>query len=555
MGERRLTVASCLSLPAFADVQATIFAGYENLDREVRWVHSGEIPDLGDYLLGGEMLLTAGLGMGTTAATQRDFVRRVAEAGASVLIVELSGRAFTTMPVPAVTEAERWDLPLIGLSGEVPFVEVSSQIHDLLTKIETERIKTEEKISESFMELLLADADPVTLCRQLTEMTECTTVLEDVTHHIVAYSDGIQPAHEIIADWSRHSRGPHTKASRTLREGEGEPPRAGYDWCLREQIAIRGNSWGWLHLLGTDREAAALDHFTIRRAASAVAISLLSERVRGARLSQRQNALLTRLMLGDISGADFVVNARTLGRDLANRTLIVLATVRHDGFGERALTQLLADAGIGPTVVGGIGDQLVAVAGVDSSDETFESLSSQFNMRKVRAGYTRVSEDARLRRAIEESRLALDAALSAPSDTYLVDFDTLGVLKLLLATATGPELGHYVEGELGALLSHDSTSKNPLLPTLTMYLQQDANKSRTAQSLHVQRRTLYYRLEKIERILQCSLHESDTRLRLRIALRGLELLQRREPQRPRPVTGEAPAGNSTLSRGTTGQHL
>lgn len=63
---------------------------------------------------------------------------------------------------------------------------------------------------------------------------------------------------------------------------------------------------------------------TLERAAATVAISLLSERESGARASQRQTALLNRLLLGDISGERFVTLGQALGQDLRGRDLIVV---------------------------------------------------------------------------------------------------------------------------------------------------------------------------------------------------------------------------------------
>src|SRR6478752_4674460 len=55
-----LSVEAALQLEVFTRTAVQIFAGQENLSRSVRWVHPVEIPDIGQFLTGGEMLLTAG---------------------------------------------------------------------------------------------------------------------------------------------------------------------------------------------------------------------------------------------------------------------------------------------------------------------------------------------------------------------------------------------------------------------------------------------------------------------------------------------------------------
>ena len=62
-----MSIESALQLEVFSRVAVTVHAGQRNLDRSVRWVHPTEIPDIAQFLSGGEMLLTAGLGIGDTA--------------------------------------------------------------------------------------------------------------------------------------------------------------------------------------------------------------------------------------------------------------------------------------------------------------------------------------------------------------------------------------------------------------------------------------------------------------------------------------------------------
>ena len=119
-----MTVAAALGLEVFSRVKYTVYAGEANLDRPIRWVHPTEIPDIAGFLTGGEMLLTAGLGIGVTAECQRQYVAEIADAHAAVLIIELSGRAFDTMPPALIESARERNFPLVGLSGELPFVEI-----------------------------------------------------------------------------------------------------------------------------------------------------------------------------------------------------------------------------------------------------------------------------------------------------------------------------------------------------------------------------------------------------------------------------------------------
>ncbi len=87
----RITVAQALALPPVQRGLPLVVAGERNLDRPIRWVHAGEVSYIASVLLGGELLLTTGMGIGRRAADQRRFVHELDEAGAAALFVELGG--------------------------------------------------------------------------------------------------------------------------------------------------------------------------------------------------------------------------------------------------------------------------------------------------------------------------------------------------------------------------------------------------------------------------------------------------------------------------------
>lgn len=530
-----LTVRRALDLEVFRRTEVTVHAGASLLDRAVRWVHTGEIPDIHRFLTGGEMLLTAGLGMGSTEREQRAYIRRVAGAQAAVLVVEIAGRAFSAMPPAVIDEAEAQGLPLVGLRDEIPFVEASAQVHEMLVELRVRDLVAEEAAGQAFMNLLLADEDYHALTAELARRTGHPVVLEDVTHQMLAYSGGTSESDAVAAEWDVHSRAMHerhgaprdpARVAPTARPGSFSTVAA----CARRPVVLRGESWGWLHLLHGSASPSVGDLSSLDRAAAAVAITLLSERESGARSAKRQGALLNRLMLGDVSGEDFVARALSVGRDLRKRHLVVVVagTETHEGdFTDLDLEVILRQAAL-PAVVGDIGEFSLAVVGL-SRQHSDRDVASMLADRGVWGGLSRSVLPAALPGAVRQARNAA-AAAAIDKDRSMLRFDDLGVLRLLVSLAEGPELARYVEDELGEVLTHDATSANPLLPTLREFLACGGNKSRAAEALFVQRRTLYYRLDRLGALLGMSLDDLEVQQRLQLAVRGHEMLRRSFPR-------------------------
>ncbi len=149
-----ITVQRALELPGLRSGLPEILAGADRLQRTVRWVHAGEVPNIASLLKGGELLLTTGYGLGTRPAEQRAFVRTLAERGIAALVVELGPR-FTRLPATLVETARTTGLPLVQLHREVPFVAVTEEIHTEIVNGHYALLQQAEEVHRRCTEALL----------------------------------------------------------------------------------------------------------------------------------------------------------------------------------------------------------------------------------------------------------------------------------------------------------------------------------------------------------------------------------------------------------------
>jgi purine catabolism regulator len=103
-------------------------------------------------------------------------------------------------------------------------------------------------------------------------------------------------------------------------------------------------------------------------------------------------------------------------------------------------------------------------------------------------------------------------------------YDDLVLYRLLSPLGVGPTLANFVESELKQLIEHDDRHNGELVPTLDAYLRSNGNKNLTARALQLQRRSVYYRLDRIEQLISGSLDDPEVRVRLYVALRAREIL-------------------------------
>lgn len=503
------TLRSVLGLEIFQRAEAFVAAGASELDRPVRWVHAAEISDIAKFLSGGELLLTAGQGIGQTEAEQRAYVASIAEVGVAALAVELSGRAFAAFPDAVVDEAEERGVALIGLRHEVPFVEASAQVLEQLTENTMREFARTVDVNRELTERLVAGADHISLVRCISENVRRPIVLESFDHEMQAYYGDGEAAAALLNDWSAHAR--------SLSAHSPSPGSA--DQCLRRPVVVQGATWGWLHMPWDDT-CTHIDQVVVEQGTSAIAISLLNERVSGARSRHQQGILINRLMLGDVNGKGFVDRALRLGRDLRRARLVIaiMGTTDNDVTDlEREISADLRGTHLA-SVTADIGDAVLTVVAL-RSEKSLDAVARALRADNRVLGISKVVAVEDLPAAIQQARAAFLARQPCQF------FDKLGILRLLVPLSNGSELAAFVEDELGPLMHHDSTHESQLFPTLSVFLELDGNKTTAAKKLYIQRRTLYYRLEKIGQILGLDLEDVENRLRLQVAIRASELLR------------------------------
>lgn len=525
-----MQINDLLQMDLLKNAGVEVLAGDDSLNRQIRWVHTGEIADIAQFLSGGEALLTAATGLSQEPAQLRRYVKELAEAGAVCLVIEL-GRSFRKVPAELVDEAVRHDLVVIALEEEVPFAAVTRQAHTELISSAHTALQRAIAIDDALNALILEGASLSAVLELLAERLRNPVVLEDGARRVVDYGRSAGSVSPLLRSWQAHSRHGHLRSAATaVREADG-PPR-----CMWTTITVKGDEWGRLHVIELDSTLDDAARLALGRASASIALYLMAER--DAALSNAaEHSLVGALALAEgFSGQDFLARAAGLGIDLEGDLMMIV--VGPPGNGDRSALDLEQGAGElrgalreahWPSVVGFVEGNLTAVlAAADPADlpSRLESVLANLDEGSFAGshmGVSRPSGVSQLPQAQSEANAA--HRLGPTSSTGRVHFyDDLVLYRLLSPLQSGPTLANFVEDELKPLIEHDERQNSELLRTLDAYLRANGNKIATARMLQLQRRSVYYRLERIEQLLGSSVDDPELRVRLYVALRAREML-------------------------------
>lgn len=546
-----LTLADILDLDVLRRGEPEVVAGHGQLNRQVRWVHISEQADIANYLKGGEMLLMTGMGLSRAPAAQRRFIRELDEVGVVGVLIRL-GAAFDELPAVLVEEAMRRDLPVVALHRRIGYMDVTEQVHGAIINRQVDLLRKAEQIRLEFTQLLLRGGSLPRILQRLGSITRCPIVMEDTAHQVTELEPQGRELADVLAAWESHSRIGHGETDGAVHVQEGNPP------CAWVPVSLRGEEWGRLHALQLGRGLDDIDLLALDRAAAAVGLALLTEHDSRSTTDAAHGALISDILRERYRDTEELFRrARSIGVELAGRRLAALVVdlrglaelAEREGFGEQLRQdireRILRDVRAAVLASGSVslsaldGDRVLAVIGCldrPGIRDLLDDVGSEICDRIARSCQERIapvvgvsdeSATSGLRRALQHASDAAKFGSRTAFGAGVRHFGDLGVFELLLPLSEGPQLASYVEAELGPLLNHDSSAAVPLLPTLQCFLEHSGRISVTSSELHIQRRTLYHRLSRLTVLLGRDLENPDVRLRLWVALRGLDLLRRR----------------------------
>ncbi|MCX5390827.1 PucR family transcriptional regulator [Streptomyces sp. NBC_00094] len=460
-------------------------------DVSLHWVHTSEMADPYPYLLGGELLMTAGVQLTDPAR----YVERVVEAGAAALGFGVTP-VYDTVPEELVEACALHGLPLVEVPPRTPFTAVARALWRLMAEARLHELR---RVTEAQQALATAAARPSPVPAVLGALASRLG-----GRAVLFGADGTESA--------AAGREVPAEAARALRElvgvlVPGGPASASGDGGGRRLAAYAlGGGDGLALGVATERRGPG-DH-TIAGVA-VVLLSLLTAPHRGADATVRDGSLV-RLLLG----AAPAEVAEALG---AGPWTVVHA---RGGDGTPFAAAALAAALGTPLVDTGAGTSSGTGAGAGATDAG--AAAAPGAGRTVRL-LLPASAPA------PEPRSGWTLGVSAPADAReLAAADTGAARALRRAEASRTPLARHRPAGFAGLVDPAEAAAyartllaplaEPLTETLRVWLSLHGSWDRTAAAMDIHRNTVRQRIARCARLLDRDLDDPDVRMELWFAL-------------------------------------
>lgn len=547
-----VTVEQILKLGALS--QARVLSGSRGLDRAVSSVTVGEVPDIAEWLSGGEIVLSTMFALTNDTDRQRDFCRRIMAAGASALFVKPK-RFVGSFPLDILEIADKRNFPIVEVPQEIRWTRIMQEAMEVLINRQASLLEKSQEIHRDLLEVVINGGGWDEVASSAARLIDTPVLVLDVSLEPLGVSSDLPwPGGEIHRLLDR-------PAVRAQFEGlarfpnkllhlveEGVPP------LFAVPIVVSHACLGYVCTITERNELEEIERVALEHAATVAAVEMAREQVRFETEVRLKGDFVDDLIGGRFSSEDSLLRrASFLGCDLSRGATVVVADV--DEF-ERTMaarklnenevqrlkarffnrcTRLVAETEVSSLVSLKSDRVIIFLSGPSAQDPRalerlttrLQALGREVADLSVSVGVSRfTSELSGLRKAFEEALAALKVGRKLQGRGSVMHFEGVGSYKLLLSIweHDPEELRTLYQETIDAVDRYDKQSDSQLVHTLVTYLGNDENLSKTAQDLYAHRHTVRYRLQKIADITGLSVFRSEDKERLSLGLKARSLL-------------------------------
>ena len=549
----RVTVDQLLKLGCLS--QAKVLAGSRGLSNAVSSVTVGEVPDIADWLSGGEIVLSTMFALIDDPVRQQDFCARIMSAGAAALFVKPQ-RFVGNFPADILEAAGRRDFPIVEVPQEVRWTRIMQEAMEVLLDRHASLLEKSQKIHRQLLDVVIRGGGWEGIAKAAAGLVDKPVAILDVSMEPLGAWDLDRWITEDIRElMDRPEVSGQLTESRSSVGALLHVELEGGLMAFVVPVIVSHSRLGYVCAFSEGDELGELERVALENAATVAAVEMARDQARFETEVRLKGDFVDDLIGGRFGSADSLMRrASFLGCDLSKGATVLVADFDEfeRGIAERGMeeeeiqrlknrffnkcTRLVAGAEPS-SLVSLKSDHVICLLsgplGVDRQSldriaKQIQGLGQEVVGLSVSVGISRhVEEMEALRKALDEAMTALKVGRRLDGNSSVMHFDGAGTYRLLLSSfEQNPEELRLLYAETIKLLEeYDAESGSRLVDTLTTYLERDGNLSETAKDLYAHRHTIRYRLQRVEAITGLDVFGSEGRERLGLGLKARSLLK------------------------------
>ncbi|HZG72760.1 MAG TPA: PucR family transcriptional regulator ligand-binding domain-containing protein [Chondromyces sp.] len=498
--------------------QAEVIAGKNGLNKIVKWVHVVEVIKIGRLLKGHELILSTGVSFTHDKDLFICLIEELIESKASGICIEM-GTYTSFIPQEIIDLADQHCFPIIIFHIEVPFVEITEDIHSYIINQQYQLISNLENYSQQLNKKILTAPN----YKQILH-----TMQSYLNTQVIFQMNGKDP--EYYPDVSR------TRKEQLVKETAKEEEDT--DYLGRQPIQLFGNRYGEVIIFSKEQKITEFDFLILDRTVTALSQYLL----RDLYIEEKKRMEETKWLENWLEGGHTAETIQQFITYQSTESMPDGGTVLVSSYQTQKIKEQL-DITYLKLLCRTIFEQqgfLVFVV-EKGSHLAFILLNKRLDKNwklRIEAGIQRLEQSdfmikekspnlmfgvgkfvKELGHISKSYQTALDTIyIKQTSSACSHFFEDLHLFWLITQLQEHTNLQEIVLEHLEPILHYDKKCDGKLLETLKAYLASNGSKQETAKKLFIVRQTLYHRLNKIESLIGEDFMKPERRLALEFML-------------------------------------
>lgn len=499
--------------------KAEVIAGLSGLHNIIKWVHVLEVSNVQKLLKGYELILTTGVSFQNDSEQFKQFVEGLIEANCAGLCIEY-GPYIQSVPKQIFDLANEHHFPIIVFHEEVPFVEITQDLHSLIINNQYAMISSLEAYSQSINKEALHTHNVEHLLKLMYKYLKIQTLYIVESKEPIFYPNMPKAQRELLLKKrSNSSYASHFKS---------------------QPIYLFEHNYGEIVLYSEDKEITEFELLILDRTATAVAQLLIRNLYVEEKKGMEDAKWLEEWLEGKHSQEEvwqFIIsqcpnykqkessvllisiprNDKNKQLDSTYFKLFCNATFDKKGFYSFALEKK---------------NDLILIL-LNRQDASSMKARLQEGIMKLEVADLLLNQEVAVGKIVkdlssihESYQSALDTLyISRKIKTSSYFYDELHIFHLIYKLQKHTNLEAMIYEYLQPLIEFDEKNDGQLLETLEVYLHFNGSKQETAKRLFIVRQTLYHRLRKIESLIGKDFMKGENRLALEFMLQARKFIK------------------------------
>ncbi|WP_191561885.1 PucR family transcriptional regulator [Metabacillus idriensis] len=514
-------------------VQTEVIAGAKGLYRQLKWVHIVESIQISNLLNGHELILTTGLGFRDDPHHFVFFLEQLIERQTAGLCIEM-GTHIHSIPEEVIKLANHHHFPIILFHQEVPFVEITQDVHSLIINKQYQLLTDLENYSQQLNKMLLEIEDDQQILKFLQSYLEV---------QVIAVLSGNK------ADFYPELKG-NEKEELLMKIKNAD---IGIKTNIASQpVQILGETYAELLIISKCRDLNEFDLLILDRTVNAFAQHLLRDLYVKEKKMAEESEWLTNWLEGEYT--DEVIREQLSFID---------PNLRLNG-GAVCICKLMPDSSAHSPNVDGtyfkllfrtvfeqfgfhlftveVRHHLIFIVGNKRNKKDWKERMNQAFLRihsgngserlrnsSISIGVGKFADKlGSIHQSYQTAKetLALQDSLCNEGKSYF--YQDLHMYRMMSLLKKHGNLEETIHEYLAPVIEYDLKYNGDMMLTLKTYLACNGSKQETSKKLFIVRQTLYHRIEKLELLLGENFMSSDRRLALEFMLMAHDFIIKTE---------------------------